>query len=439
MAPSTTAFDRIEAGGVTLLRATVPVCLVEGAKLVGNADGVAVADIEIANGRIAAIRPTGVAVPVGPSIDLDRSMVWPGFVDCHTHLDKGHIWPRAANPDGTFQGALSTVMADRAANWSAADIRARMEFALQCAYAHGTTAIRTHLDSRVDQTNITWPVYAEMKARWADRITLDASPLFPIDLALDDQHMTDVIAAVAANGHTIGAVTYMTPALRDGLNRLFQVASERSWDLDFHVDESLDPDATSLRAIAETALEYKFQGRILVGHCCSLSIQADDVAARTMDLVAEAGIAVVALPLCNLYLQDRRISQTPRRRGVTLLHELKARGVAVAVASDNTRDPFYAYGDLDPMEVFRAAVRIAHLDHPVGEWPRAVTATPAGILRLSDVGAIKQGAPANLVIMRARGWSELLSRPQSDRVILRRGQRLIAQIPDYRELDPLFA
>ncbi len=67
--------------------------------------------------------------------------VWPGFVDGHTHLDKGHIWPRAANPDGTFYGALTTVFADREANWSAEDIRARFAFGLACAYAHGTVAI----------------------------------------------------------------------------------------------------------------------------------------------------------------------------------------------------------------------------------------------------------------------------------------------------------
>ena len=33
------------------------------------------------------------------------------------------------------------------------------------------------------------------------------------------------------------------------------------------------------------------------------------------------------------------------------------------VASDNTRDPFYAYGDLDMIEVFREATRILHFDH----------------------------------------------------------------------------
>jgi cytosine/creatinine deaminase len=428
----------IDGTSVTLVRATVPACLTDGVAIAADADGLALVDIDLAGGRIAAIRPAGVAVASGASIDLDRGMVWPGFIDCHTHLDKGHIWPRSPNPDGTFQGALTAVMADRTANWSAADVTARMEFALRCAYAHGTVAIRTHLDSRSGQTNITWPVYAGIKDRWRDRIALDASPLFPIDLALDDTHMAEVAAAVAAHGHTLGAVTYMHPQLSDGLDRLFRLAAARGWDLDFHVDESLDPAAASLRLIAETALRFRFAGRILVGHCCSLSVQSATDAARTMDLVAAAGIAVVSLPLCNLYLQDRNAGRTPRRRGVTLLHELAARGVPVAIASDNTRDPFYAYGDLDPLEVFREAVRIAHLDHPIGDWPRAITATPARQLGLDGLGLLRAGAGADLVLFAARTWTELLARPQADRVVVRAGALITTTPPDYRELDRRF-
>ena len=122
----------------------------------------------------------------------------------------------------------------------------------------------------------------------------------------------------------------------------------------------------------------RFQGKILVGHCCSLARQPDDDVLDTLGQGgARPGIAVVSLPMCNLYLQDRRRDgTTPRWRGVTLLHEMKARGIPVAVASDNTRDPFYAYGDLDMLEVYREATRILHLDHPVGDWPRAVAATP---------------------------------------------------------------
>ena len=433
-----TKFDDLPRERVTLRRATVPVCLVDGGAIAGDANGLALVDIEIADGKTEAVTPAGATASVGPAIDL-RGMVWPGFVDCHTHLDKGHIWQRAPNPDGSFQGALTTVMADRAANWSAADLMPRMEFALRSAYAHGTTAIRTHLDSRIEQTHITWPVYAELKDRWRDRITLDASPLFPIDLALDDVHMADVIAAIAAHGRTLGAVTYMTPKLAEGIDRLFRVASDRGWNLDFHVDESLDPTATSLRTIAETALRYRFEGQILVGHCCSLSVQPEAEAAAIMDLMAKSNIAVVSLPMCNMYLQDRQAGVTPRRRGVTLLHELRPRGIKVAVASDNTRDPFYAYGDLDALEVFREAVRIAHLDHPFGEWSGAITSTPADILGFSGHGRIAYGAAADLICMPARNWSELLSRPQSNRAVLRSGQLIGADLPDYRELDPLFA
>ncbi|MEQ1612305.1 MAG: cytosine deaminase [Hyphomicrobiaceae bacterium] len=433
-----TKFDDLPRDRVTLQRATVPVCLVDGDALAGDAEGLVLVDIEIAEGRIAAITAAGTKPTTAPSIDLDRGMVWPGFVECHTHLDKGHIWPRASNPNGSFQGALETVMADRAANWSASDLMPRMEFALRCAYAHGTTAIRTHLDSRIEQTHITWPVYAELKDRWRDRIQLDASPLFPIDLALDDIHMSDVTAAIAAHGQTLGAVTYMTPNLAAGIDRLFRVASDRGWNLDFHVDESLDSTATSLRTIAETALRYRFQGQVLVGHCCSLSVQPESEVAATMDLMAKSNIAVVSLPMCNMYLQDRHAGRTPRGRGVTLLHELRARGIKVAVASDNTRDPFYAYGDLDALEVFREAVRIAHLDHPFGEWSGAITRVPADIMGFFGHGRIARGAAADLVSMPARTWTELLSRPQSNRAVLRSGRLIGADLPDYRELDPLF-
>ena len=83
----------------------------------------------------------------------------------------------------------------------------------------------------------------------------------------------------------------------------------------------------------------------------------DAEAEATMDRVAEADIAVVTLPMCNLHLQDRDAGATPRWRGVTLVHELAARGVRVSVGSDNTRDPFYDYGDLDMLETFRVVFR----------------------------------------------------------------------------------
>jgi cytosine deaminase len=229
----------------------------------------------------------------------------------------------------------------------------------------------------------------------------------------------------------------MCPELEEGLDILFRTAIEHGFDLDFHVDEASDPAARALERIAAAAIRHKFAGKILCGHCCSLALQTPEDEARIIALVREAGIAIVSLPMCNMYLQDRNRGRTPRWRGVSSLHELAAAGVPVMVASDNTRDPFYAYGDLDAVEVYRAATRILHFDHPVGDWPRTLTTTPAEVMRLPACGRIAIGAPADLVLFRARNWTELLSRPQSDRVVLRAGRKIERVLPDYRELDVL--
>jgi cytosine deaminase len=142
--------------------------------------------------------------------------------------------------------------------------------------------------------------------------------------------------------------------------------------------------------------------------------------------------------MCNMYLQDRVPGRTPRWRGVTLLHEMKARGISVSVSSDNCRDPFYGFGDHDVLEVFTQAVRIAHLDRPYADWPRVVTTAPAGVMGLPGRAGLRAGVPADLVLFRARTMSELLSRRQADRVVLRHGRAIDAALPDYRELDDLF-
>jgi cytosine deaminase len=229
----------------------------------------------------------------------------------------------------------------------------------------------------------------------------------------------------------------MSPEIDGHLDRLFDLAAERGLDVDFHCDESGDIGARALSHIGRAVGRRRFGGRVVCGHCCSLAIQPPGVIAETLDLTAESGISVVSLPMCNLYLQDRVPGRTPRWRGVTLLHELAARRVPVAVASDNCRDAFHGFGDHDMLEVFREATRVCHLDRPYGDWPCAVTATPAGLMGLAGGGRIGPGRPADLVLFEGRTWSELLSRPQANRVVLRNGRAIDRRLPDYRELDDL--
>ncbi|WP_287301768.1 cytosine deaminase [Mesorhizobium sp.] len=403
-----------------------------------DSDGFALADIAVADGRISSITARGRSNSPAGAVDLGGRIVMPCFVDCHTHIDKGHIWPRKPNPDGTFMGALNATGADRAARWSAEDVARRMDFSLRCAYAHGTRALRTHLDSVAPQEEISWPVFETVREKWRGRIELQAACLLGIEGVRDKKWFESLAKRVAAANGVLGIVTYMLPDLEELLDRVFAQAIKHGLDLDFHADETDDISAISLKKIAEAALWNGFEGNILVGHCCSLARQPDLDVLDTLDKMAKAGLTVVSLPMCNLYLQDRRGDQTtPRWRGVTLLHEMKARGIPVAVASDNTRDPFYAYGDLDMLEVYRMATRILHFDHPVGDWPQAVTSTPARVMRLDGFGTLAAGGGADFVVFRGRNWTELLSRPESDRIVVRDGRAIERQLPDYAELDDL--
>jgi len=408
----------------------------------GDSDLVAI-DLLIDAGRIAAIERAGV-VPAELGPDLDASMVLPGMVDCHTHLDKGHIWPRRPNPTGDVPGASRATMADRTANWNADDVRRRMEFGLATAYAKGVVAIRTHLDSLAPQSQVSYPVFRDVRARWAGKIDLQVSSIAPLDIFLGDEgrQLADI---VAESGGRLGAVTRfakypddpMPAELDDALARLIALAAERGLDLDLHVDESTDPRSRTLIRVAQLASRADFAGRILCGHCTALALQTDEFIEQTITACKNAGVDIVSLPTVNMYLQDRSPdAHTPRWRGVTVLHEMKASGLLVAVAGDNCRDPFYAYGDHDMLDTFTQAVKILQLDHPFGDWIRAATETPAAIMGI-ERGRLAVGAPADLIVLKARSYSEMLSRTQFDRAVIRDGRAIDTTLPDYRLLDDL--
>jgi len=232
----------------------------------------------------------------------------------------------------------------------------------------------------------------------------------------------------------LGAVVYPDADSHALLDRVFALAAERRLAVDLHVDETLDPSVGEVDRVLDAIERTGFAGPVTLGHLCSLSSRPEDEAERSMARIADLGVAVVSLPLCNLFLQDRVPGRSPRLRGVAPILELAAHGAAVAIASDNTRDPFHAYGDLDLIEVFRAAVRLGHLDLPVAPWPAAVTRTPAAVIGAA-AGRIAVGAAADLILFSARRFDELIARPQADRRVVREGREIDATVPDFSELD----
>ena len=248
-----------QSGPYTLSRVRLHSSLTSGLSAPVDADGFILADIAIAEGRIVSIILNDPAAP--PTIDLAGRIVLPCFVDCHTHIDKGHIWSRKPNPDGSFLGALNATGEDRAARWSADDVSKRMDFSLRSAYAHGAKALRTHIDSVAPQEEISWPVFEEMRERWRGRIELQGVSLLGIEGVREKDWFAALARRVAAARGVLGAVTYMLPDLEELLDQVFATAIEHGLDLDFHADETNDVAAISLKKIAEAAICTRLRGQ----------------------------------------------------------------------------------------------------------------------------------------------------------------------------------
>src|SRR5271163_2998754 len=427
-----------------LVNARVPACVLgDGAAALPPVDteGVVDADLLIDDGKLARLdRPGGKHYGGIAEVDIGGREIWPMLIDIHTHLDTGHTVERSPNVDGTFHNARLAATADRP-NWTVPDLRRRTDFGLRCAFAYGVSAIRTHIDTYGETVDRNWQALRETRDEWRGKVELQAVSLCPIDL-LQDEFGDRVAATVAQSNGLLGCVTRASIGNHGApldnidvlLDHLFSLAIRHDLDVDLHVDETHDAAAATLPYVARAALRHGYKGRVVCGHCCSLANHPESEIDRTLDLVAAAEIAIVTLPTVNMYLQDRKAGRTPRWRGVTVIQEMLRRGIRVAAAGDNCRDSFYAYGDHDVVDTFRQAVRILHLDHPLSAAPALVGMTPSLIGEFEGHGQFVVGAPARLIVFNARTINEIVCRPQSDRVVIDRGERVSVDMPDYSEL-----
>lgn len=424
-----------------LTNARLPASVVEAAPgLDADRDGFIQAQLLVRDGQIAAIA-SQIDADV-PAFDLAGGQVWPTCIELHTHLDKAHTVARAHNAHGTILAAVEAVRKDRLTHWSPEDVERRFDFSVRCAYAHGTSAMRTHIDSYAPQAPISWPVFVKLRDRWSGRVDLQGVAMTMLNVyeTEEGRQLADLVAAATG---ILGGVTRLALPIKEQtpdriahcLDELFRLAAHRALDVDLHVDETGELQPNTLRMVAEAVLRNEFTGQVVCGHCCSLALQAPQEIQRTLALVREAGLGIVTLPMVNLHLQGRRPGHTPRWRGVTLVRELAAAGVSVAAASDNSRDPMHPFGDFDPIEVFRETIRICHLDLDCADWLPLITKSPADLMRLPQAGRLAPGLAADLIVFRARSMSELFARPHSGRTVLRRGRPIDSTLPDYRELD----
>jgi cytosine/creatinine deaminase len=405
------------------------------------------AAVLLRDGRLAAIEPE----PTGgaPCIGLHDAWVASAFVDPHTHLDKGDLLAMGLPVQRRLFDAIETVRSDYAA-WTVPELRARGEFALRTAHAHGVRALNTYLDGPAAPTPAgaprgapldSWTAFDDLRAAWKGRIELTLTSLVTIDALADPAAGKAIANRLAASRAVFGVFVYPAPHVPALIPRVFELADRFGLAVDFHVDEHLQPPIANLGAVVAAARARGLGARTVCGHACVLQALAVDARDALLDAVAAAGIGLVSLPATNLHLQDSAQDppwSTPRWRGILPVHEARRRGITVAFGADNHRDPFYPAGDLDPLQTLALAASVAQLDDAAFGSIDTITTAPARLLRCGWDGRLVAGSPADLVIHAGRSSPEVLSRPGSQRCVVRHGQPLngdAAMPPDPRELD----
>ena len=380
-------------------------------------------DIDIQNSAVAQVNRAKTAPD-----SITSGTLLPCLVDVHVHIDKTYVVDEVGAADGDLFKAI-TLMGQHRAQWTSADISARMQRAVQDAYRHGTRAMRTHLDWTDDHIPKALQVFEAMRDDWLGRIELQCVSLTPLDTFDGSPRGLDIareLAGVNARTHSntalLGAFVYRNADMHARLQRVFDLAKAHDLQLDFHVDEGLDADACGLRAIAELTIANKYQGKVTCGHACSLSVQPLAEATDTLKLCAQAGIFLVALPSTNLYLQGAW-DATPVDRGITRLKEAVAQGIRALIATDNVADGFYPYGSYDLLDTYALGVQAAHLS-PVDTWLSAITTAPAAAMGLPWDGKITVGCPADFVLLAATTPYELITPAGRQRRVMRAGQFL---------------
>jgi cytosine deaminase len=385
----------------------------------------AVVDVELADGRISQVVPAAARAALNDSagpdgtlgpedVDLTGHVLLPSFVEPHAHLDKALLASRAVNKTGDLQGAISA-MHSVADTLTRDDIMSRADRAIRIYLANGTTAIRTHV-------NVGGPVgmrgleaLVELRHKWRGLVDLQlvalAAPPF------DGQGGKDLRLALKEGADVAGGAPQADPQPDRAVRICLEAAEEAGVPIDLHADETLNPNMLTVATMADLVYETRFPHPVTASHCVSLSVQPSAVQRSVSEQLAQAGIAVVALPQTNLFLQGRdHPVATPR--GLTAIGPLRAAGVTVAAGGDNLRDPFNPVGRGDALEIAALMVTAGHLQP--AEAITSVTAAPRSVLGLRPV-RIGPGSPADLVAIRAADVQEALSAAPVHRIVWKAG------------------
>lgn len=427
------------------------------------------ADVRCGQGRITSVgaaRTTAGPADAALTLEGAGALLLPALVVPDLHLDKvflraellGRVEPEAARPGADWSrvwgpgarhplgvsalerahGVPRSVLRALAERCTAADVAARAARVARMALAHGVRALRAFGDVAPALGLTAIEGLLDVRARFRNVLALQVAP-FPQE-GLGERRTRELMDEAMRIGADVVGGNPGAEAPSDvdrHIAACFDLAERHRAPVHMLIDDTVDPASRALERLARETVARGFAGRVCASNCIALAFYGAAHAGAVIEQVARAGISVVSNPHVNL-IDAGALLPAPGPRTVTLIPQLAAAGVNVALGQDDVDDVYYPWGQADPLEVAFLASHAIPLHRP-GEVAALLDMVTGNAARAIGLPAdaypyrLAPGAPADLVLVRAPTWHEALQYRPADRMLVVAG-RVVARTETHREV-----
>ena len=338
-----------------------------------------------------------------------KNILFPRFVETHAHIDKSFIWSEFPNLKSNYEGALSINLQEHKSR-STEKVLLRAEKSLNLAIKNGYRAIRSHIDTYHSHENDYWNELFKLQKKFSSKLTLQFVSLAPLDFW--DTLNGDALAKKLSHHEGILGGVVVPPfnkkKTKKWLSKLLMLADKYNLEIDLHIDESTIEPGAGIKLLLEIVDELNIDVPITLSHLSSILFLKESEILNLGKKIAEKNIRVVTLPLTNFWLLNHK-KTTSLNRPVAPIKQLQKSLVDVSIGSDNVQDPWYPFGNFDPLYMMSSSIPMLQLN----PWERmtlsSIFLAPSRLLNLSWDGLVKKGCPADFVILDGERWADVFS------------------------------
>ena len=357
--------------------------------------------------------------PINLENKKPKNILFPRFVETHSHLDKSFTWGEFPNFKSNYEEALSINLEEHITRTTNKVIE-RAEKSLKLALKNGYRAIRSHIDTYETQGNDIWSELFNLQKKYSSKLKLQFVALAPLEFW--DTANGEKLAKIFSDYKGILGGVLVPPfnkrEMKSLLAKMIMLADKYKLEIDLHIDESTIEPGAGIKVLLETIDRLNIKVPITCSHLSSILSLKDKEIITLGRKIADKDIKVIALPLTNFWLLNRDDKSTSLIRPVAPIKQLQKSLVDVSIGSDNVQDPWYSFGNYDPFYLMSCAMPMLQLS----PWERLTLSSfflaPSRLLNLSWDGLVKKGCPADFVIVNAEKWADIFSSNLTKKVFI---------------------